>query len=183
MNRRREAQKQKLSLKDFHNLARSSLQSSSKYRRLFRPRTLLIGLTATVGISSIAYAANDGAFTPQPIKPVHSSASSSTTGDTHKTETTITVENSSGSNTPSAIETPTSSNSDAQVTINNQAVPLENGTVQRTFTDSNGSTYSVDISIDSSSSMNGSSSSSTDIIIDSSSSSTSENSNRGSPRR
>jgi len=69
------------------------------------------------------------------------------------------------------------------VTINNEAIPVDNGTVERTFTDSNGSTYSVKVNVDSNSTSDSSSRSHTDINIHSSGTSSTDNATRGSPRR
>ena len=182
MRRMRETQKQKLNLRNFHRLVRSSLRpSSSRIRRIVRPRNLLVGLTATVGISSLAFAAHHQAeVNSQSIKAEISSTSKSPANN-NQTSATITVDNNDKAQSTDKT-TAQSTDDNAQVTINNQPVPLENGTVQRTFTGSDGSTYSVDISIDSHSTSSSSNNSSTDISIDSNDSSTSGNSARGSPR-
>jgi len=182
MNRMRGTQKQKLSLKKFHRLVRSSFRHSSHTVRksLLRPRTLLLGLTATIGISSIALAIQqDPHVKSQVIKTtVQSKSSSEAPGKFQNTSTDISVQ------APPPAENPSAVNHDAntQVTINSQPVPIENGEIHRTFTNDDGSVFSVDISVNSQSNSSNTSHASTDIdISSSSSSSSSDNSTRGSP--
>jgi hypothetical protein len=192
MHRKQAIPKQKLSLKKYHTLARSNFPSSlsGKRRHIIRPRTLLIGLTATLGISSLAFAAGSDAFKPQPSSP----SSSAAPLNSRQSAATVTVDNSS-EDTESIEDTDVNTNEgsaqsnsdDTRVRINNENIPVKNGKdkVHRTFIDHNGTAHSVDISINSNSTNSNSSHSSTDISINSnsSSSSTTQNSTRGSPRR
>jgi len=182
MNRMRGTQKQKLYLKKFHRLVRSNFRQSSRDvgKSLLRPRTLLVGLTATIGISSLALAIQQDPHVKSQV--IKSSVQSDTKSpDTSQTSTTdVTVKTTPPSANDDS-QTATINNGAAEVTINNQPVPIENGEVHQTFTDSNGSVFSVDISVDSSSTGGNSSHSSTDIDI--SSHSSSDNDTRGSPRR
>lgn len=191
MYREKKAQKQTLSLKNFQRLASHNPQAFSlqKHRIKLRPSSLLVGLTATLGITSIALAA-----TQQNVhiksNQINKAPESSSAPLNNKTSTDVTIESSNSSdgtnqsNDAAGAESVTQTNgSNAQVTINNESIPVNNGTVQRTFTDSNGSTYSVTINVDSNSTSNSSSRSHTDIDIKTSGNTSVNNTTRGSPNQ
>jgi len=192
MHRNRKAQRQTLSLKNFRTFAFHNPQplALQKQRFKLRPSSLLVGLTATVGITSIAFAATQQGVHPKSNQFNKASTSTSTPLDNqHSIDANVKIQNSStsdGSTQQSNSEAQGSSaigNGNTQVTINNESIPMSNGTVERTFTDSNGSTYSVKVNIDSNSTSESSSHSHTDINIHSSGTSTTDNATRGSPRR
>lgn len=193
MHRNRNAQKQTLSLKNFSRFATSSPQplALQKHRFKLTSSSLLVGLTATLGISSIAFAATQQGLHTKSNQINKASTSASTPLDNqHSMDANIQVQNSSKANGEtqqndgSVQGASVTNNGNTQVTINNETIPIDNGTVKRTFTDSNGSTYSVTVNVDSNSTSQSSSHSYTDINVHSSgSSSSTDNSTRGSPRR
>lgn len=187
MHHLRGSHKQKRSLNSYHQLARRSFRISSGNTRrfIFRPRVIIAGLTATIGLSSLAVAA------AQHDAQVKSQIQVTTESDIelpaipNASTTDIKVDAFSNTETGQGANETASPNADTQVTINNQIVPLnENGTVHRTVNDENGS-MTVDISVDSSSSDTFNHDSSTRIDIDSSSrtrtQTNTENVSRGSP--
>ena len=187
MYRDKKTRKQTLSLKNFARFASNSPRplAIQKQRFKLRPSSLFVGITATIGITSIALAATQQNLHVKSNQINKASTPSSTSFD-NKTSTDITIENSSSSGgavQQDNVQTQDSSqmnSQDTQVTINNESIPLNNGTVQRTFTDSNGSTYSVTINVDADSDLRSSSRNSMDIDIDTSSTTT-DNMTRGSP--
>lgn len=191
MYRDKKTRKQTLSLKNFRRFALSSPQPPAlqKPRYRFRSSSLLVGLTATVGITSIAFAATQQGFHPKSNQ--INKASTSTSTPLHNQQSVnadINIQNAGSSNNTTqqdevAPGAAAINNSNAQVTINNESIPINNGTIQRTFTDSNGSTYSVTVNVDSDSTSESADHSYTDINIHSSGSSSSDNMTRGSPRR
>jgi len=80
MHRNRKTQKQTLSLKSFSHLASSSPRplALQKHRFKLRSSSLLVGLTATVGITSIAFAATQQTVSPKSNQTNKASASTST---------------------------------------------------------------------------------------------------------
>jgi hypothetical protein len=100
-------------------------------------------------------------------------------------DTSVTIDSSqTASSTATTPEDNTSQPTvSGQATINNEVIPLTEGTVQRSFTDSNGIEHTVTISLDGQSTVVQSNTSNSDIQIYSSSSSTGTNTTRGSPPR
>lgn len=192
MHRNRKARKQTLSLKNLTRFASNSPRPLvlQKHRIKLRPTSLLVGLTATVGITSIAFAAVQQGFHPKSNQVNKASTSTSTPLDNqHSVNADINIQNAGSpdnaaqqDNSIAPGKTATN-NGNTQVTINNESIPVDSGTVQRTFTDSNGSIYSVTVNVDSNSTSQSSNHSYTDIDIHSSGSSSSDNMTRGSPRR
>jgi cytoskeletal protein RodZ len=187
MHHMRGSRKQKQSLNNFHLLARRSFLTSSRgsRRSVFRPGVLLVGLTATAGLSSLAIAMHQ-----QNSQVKSQFISISTRSDLELppindlSTANITVDAVSNDSSQSAANSGPGNNS-AQVTINNETVPLdENGTIHRSYNNENGS-MDVDISIHSTASDDSNRNSSTRIDIDSTSHSRTRtnihNVSRGSP--
>ena len=192
MHRNRKTQKQTLSLKSFSHLASSSPRplALQKHRFKLRSSSLLVGLTATVGITSIAFAATQQTVSPKSNQTNKASTSTSTPlVNQHSVDANVKIQSSTDADgttqqTDGNVQGSSAiNNGNTQVTINNETIPVDNGTVERTFTDSNGSTYSVKVNVDSNSTSDSSSRSHTDINIHSSGTSSTDNATRGSPRR
>jgi hypothetical protein len=192
MHRNRKTQKQTLSLKNFSRFATSSPQplALQKPRLKLTSSSLLVGFTATLGITSIAFAATQQNLHPRSNQVNKASTSTSTPLNNQRSMgADVKIQSSSisaGSTQQSDGTAPGSSatnSGNAQVTINGESIATNDGTLHKTFTDSNGSTYSVTVNVDSNSTSQSSSHSSTDINIHSSGSSTDDNLTRGSPRR
>lgn len=186
MNRMRGSRKQKRPLNDFHLLARRSFSSRNIRRFVLRPRFLIVGLAATIGVSSFVIAAaqqNTQIKANLSSSTGFSSDSSADANNTSKADITI---DASASETANPSNNNSESETDTQVTINGENIPVNNGTVHRTITSDNGS-LDVDVSINSSSSSNSRSNSSTRIDIDAGSNSSirstirSNSTSRGSP--
>ena len=167
----RGSRKQKHTLNNFHHLARRSFltPTGGSRRFIFRPGVLLAGLTATAGFSSLVLAMHQ-----QNSQVKSQFVSISTRADldlpllNDLSTANLTVDTVSDSNTQPTDGSDSDNNSRSQVTINNETIPLSNGTVHRSISDENGS-MDVDVSINSSSSDDSNGRSSTRIDIDSTS--------------
>ena len=178
--------KQTENLRSLPSLSRRSAQFI--IRRNITPMrasgVLIVGLAATAGISSLAFALqHDPKPAHQVLSPIIHASPSTASSSLQNSDTSVTVENSQSSASPDPALSDTEPTVTGQATINNEVIPLTEGTVERSFTDSNGTEHTVTISVDGNSTTVQSSSSSTDVQIYSSSSSTDTNTTRGSPRR
>jgi hypothetical protein len=150
---------------------------------------LFVGLAATAGISSIAFALKHNTTPLSQSNAAANTSSSATPADTVNSSSVDTViQTSSESPAASSSQEPatptTSAEITGQATVNNEVIPLTEGTTERSYTDSNGTQHTVTINIDGESTSVSDNSDSTRIHIYSNSSSTSSaNPTRGSPRR
>jgi hypothetical protein len=148
---------------------------------------LFVGLAATAGISSIAFALQHDAPTFSGT-PLTSSSHGSTEGSAQSSNETSLDATITSSTNSSADTTDLNAVSEVSVsgeaTINNEVIPLTEGTTERSYTSADGSQNTVTITVDGSTTVVNDSDSRTRIQVSSSSSSTtSENTTRGSPRR
>ena len=188
------ARKQIPSLRKTHLLARSDTKNIlRRYTRPMRTSGIIIaGITTVAGVSSLAFALQHENIPHSSVKNT-SNSSVTAPGISTESSSSISIEASSQpvaedplpSSSPSSIPEPTIT---GNATINGESIPLTQGTVERTFTDSSGTQHSVSISIDGQSTVveSNSSSTNTNISIDSHSSSSTDdtrNITRGSPRR
>jgi len=182
--RRRSTQKQIHYLRNVSSFSRSS--APDIIRKNLPPMRasglLFVGLAATAGISTLAFALqhdsspNHRTFTPASQTTTPSSSSAQIDDSSVKVETSQTSTGPNPTDNTPAVT--------GQATINDETIPLTEGTVERSYTDANGNEHTVIISIDNGSTSVESNSSSTNIQLHSSSSSTSDtNKTRGSPRR
>jgi hypothetical protein len=146
---------------------------------------LFVGLAATAGISSLAFAMqHDEKPSHQTITPViHTTAPAPESASQSSDTTSISIDSETSSSSNSQATAPAEATVSGEATINNEVIPLTEGTVERSFTDSSGTEHTVKISLDGQSTIVESHSSNTSIEITSSSSSTGTNTTRGSPRR
>lgn len=159
-----------------------------KPRPIRKSGILFAGIAATAGISTLAFALqHDSKSLHQSVTAdIKTSATSGSPSSVNDESITI-----NSSQAPSPEEEPpstTATTSDTgitgQATINNEVIPLSGGTVQRSYTDDNGTQHSVTITVDGQSTSTSSTNTDTDIhIYSSSNSNTDSNTTRGSPRR
>lgn len=181
-------QKQKLTLTESHRLARNTFRQLPFLSKSPLKRFSLIGagVVAGLGIPVLAIASQ---HTPSSDSKASSQAqstdihiNSSTSSDTEEVFSTVEVDSEPAADS-AAPNQAAESNSDVQVMINGEPVPLVDGSVSQTII-SNGNSSQVDVNVSVDGSSTSSSSNKTDISIETSSSSTEDtNTTRGSPRR
>ena len=174
------------------NLHSSALDTRFPLLKKTSPMTtsgiLFVGLAATAGISSVAFALQHDSPSPFVVSTSdfsHNSSSDGTVQSVNETSVDATVTNSTDvtSDDTSSVA-PSNASVSGEATINNEVIPLTEGTIHRSYSDSDGSQNSVTITIDGSTSVVNDTDSRTHIqVYSNSSSTTSENTTRGSPRR
>lgn len=175
--------KQTENLRSIPSFLRSNAHHNPK--KAFTPMRasgiLFAGIAATAGVSSLAFALQHSSKpTDLPAPIVHTATAAPYSSDA-KNDTSVIVENSAQIAPAKHESLSQSSTISGQATINNEAIPLTEGTIERHFTDSNGAEHTVTISINDGSASVQPDSSTTNIHVYSSSLSNGTNTTRGSP--